>query len=89
VEAQILEAPDAFLCGHRFPDRLQAVRWAEVTRAIWKRVIAKPEINGGRRLPYSFGHPRKERPSRIVTTIKTLSQMVPEALLRNLAQFVP
>ena len=33
VDAQILEAPDDFLCGHRFPDRAQAARWAEMTRA--------------------------------------------------------
>jgi hypothetical protein len=33
VEAQIIEAPDDFLIGHRFPDRAQAARWAEVTRA--------------------------------------------------------
>lgn len=33
VEAQIVEAPDDFLFGHRFPDRIQAVRLAEVMRA--------------------------------------------------------
>jgi hypothetical protein len=33
VEARILEAPDAFLYGHRFPDRLCAARWAEMMRA--------------------------------------------------------
>jgi hypothetical protein len=33
VEAQIVEAPDDLLCAHRFPDRIQAVRWAEITRA--------------------------------------------------------
>jgi hypothetical protein len=32
VEAQIIEAPDDFLRAHRFPDRVQAARWAEKTR---------------------------------------------------------
>ena len=32
VEAQILEAPDDLLCAQRFADRVQAARWAEITR---------------------------------------------------------
>jgi len=33
VDAKILEVPDALLCSHRFPDRAEAARWAEMTRA--------------------------------------------------------
>jgi hypothetical protein len=51
VEAQINEAPDDFLFGHRFSDRVHAARWAEIFRGpTWKLVITNPATDDDLRL---------------------------------------